>query len=202
MPVIPATRLPKARGSSSVLGNSTHEALIRNSRWATSPRRGPLGAGEQDRDDVEVGHADPPVDGDLDLLLLPGPQPVRPQADHARPAVGQRLGQPGLELPAGEQLPDLQVQAQPPLPEPVGQRLDRLAVVRVVGEEGIVALRPIGRHGGTCTAEQMETSRINLSCRSSGHHHGGRAEMQRIPHSAASGPRPGPALGPGRVRRS
>jgi hypothetical protein len=40
---------------------------------------GPLSAGEQNRDDVECLIACPLVDGDLEFLLLPRPQTIRPQ---------------------------------------------------------------------------------------------------------------------------
>ena len=74
------------------------------------PPPGPLNAGQQHRDDMERLVARSLVDGDLELLLLPWPQAVRPEEDHASLAVAQPLGQRRLELPAGSQLPFLQVQ--------------------------------------------------------------------------------------------
>jgi hypothetical protein len=71
------------------------------------PPPGPLGTGEQHRDDVERLVAGPFVDGDLDLLLLPRTETVRPQEHHAGFALVQRLGQRYLELLTRGQLPHL-----------------------------------------------------------------------------------------------
>ena len=117
------------------------------------PPPGPLGAGQQHGDDVERLVACPLVDGDLELLLLPGPQAVGPQEHHAGLAVAQPLGQRRLELAAGSQLRLIQVQLQPLAPEPLGDLMDGLAVQGVVRQERIVALRSGGRHGGTCSAD-------------------------------------------------
>ena len=84
------------------------------------------------------------IDGDLELFLLPRPQPIRPQEHHARLALPQPLGQVRLKLPPWQDLPDLQIQLQPFPPQPPGQFLDSRAVLGVVGQERMVALR----HGG------------------------------------------------------
>ena len=113
------------------------------------PPPGPLNAGQQHRDDMERLVAHSLVDGDLELLLLPWPQAVRPEEHHAGLALVQPLGQRRLELPAGSQLPFLQVQLQPLALEPLGHLVDGWAVLGVVREEGVVALRRDGRHGST-----------------------------------------------------
>lgn len=136
-PVIPATSRSNSLESSIVFRNSTHEALIRNSSWATSSP-GTLGAGQEDWDHVEVLVPHPPVDGDLDLLILPGPHAVGPEERDAGLALHEAAGESRLELAAGEQLPAFQIELQSLRREAGGEFLDHGAVEGVVGEEGVV----------------------------------------------------------------
>src|SRR5512135_1275973 len=104
------------------------------------------------------------VDGDLELLLLPWPQAVRPEEHHARLAVVQPLGQRRLELPAGGQLPFLQVQQQTLALKPLGHLVNGRAVLGVVRQERVVMLRPEGRHRGPSRRDGVGSRRPGPPC--------------------------------------
>ena len=164
--MIPHTRLRKARSSSSVLRNSTHEALMRNSRWATSPRRGRSAPGSSTGMTWNASSRARLSMATWSSCFCHGPRPFGPrnttQVLLSRSALGQRR----LELPAGGQLPFLQVQLQALALEPLGHLVDGRAVLGVVRQERVVALRPEGRHRGTLTARRrrVEAARPPCAC--------------------------------------